>query len=157
MASNKREFRQQVLVHLQPYLEGQGFRKWQPSGRREVPVVYFERYRQGKRDLLDIQFDKYGRLAFFVNLASVKGDQIETMFEGLFPVTQVSTDHLHQGCRLRGGMMSQSIKPPFLSRFGAVGRAAKGAAMVVIRHFKEVEAWFEDGSIGPHILVYTLR
>lgn len=156
MVASKREFRQQVLSHLLPYLESHGFKNWKPSGRSDVPAVYLERHRQGKRDLIDIQFDKHGRLAFFVNLASLDGESVETMFEGIMPVKEVTTAHLYEQCRLVGGRMSQAFKPGLLSRLGSVSRAAEQTATFFIRSFDEAQEWFEDGTVGLHILTYRL-
>lgn len=156
MTASKREFRQHVLKCLLPYLESHGFKKWKPSGRNEVPAVYLERYRQGKRDLIDIQFDKHGRLAFFVNLASVAGESVETMFEGILPAKEVTTAHLQEHCRLVSGAMSQAFKPGLLSRLGGASRAAKQTATLFIKSFAEAQEWFERGTTGPHIQTYRL-
>lgn len=156
MAASKQEFRQQVLDHLLPYLESHGFKKWRPGGRNEVPTVYLERYRHGKRDLLDIQFDKHGRLAFFVNLASVTDESVETMFEGVLPTNQITTAHLREHCRLTGKGMSQSFRPTLFSRFGGIAKAAETAAALFTSFYAEAHDWFESGTVGPHIKMYRL-
>lgn len=114
MAASKSKFRRHLLDRITPYLESQAFKRWRPAGL--VPFACYERYRQRKRDLVDIQFDKYGRLAFFVNLASISGETVETMFEGVMPGSQITTAHLHEGCRLQGGRMSSAFKASWLDR-----------------------------------------
>lgn len=156
MAVSKQKFRQQVLEQIVPYLESQGFTKWKPSGRNDVPVVYFERYRQGVRDLVELGFDKHGRLAFFVDLASISGEMVETMFEGTLPTSQVTSAHLNERCRLRGGGMSQAFKPTLISRLGGVTKAAEQTASLFISNFKEAREWFEGGVVGNHIMNYRL-
>lgn len=156
MAADKREFRQIVLSNILPNLESQGFKKWKPGIRDEVPVVYLERYRDGKRELLEVQFDKYGRLAFYVNLASVTGETVETMFEGILPTERVTCGHLCEQCRLVPGKMSQAFKPIFLSRSFSPNKAAEQVANLFIRLFAEANEWFEKGVIGPHIRKYRL-
>lgn len=133
MAAVRREFRKKLLDQLTPYLETHGFKRWKPSGRDEAPTVYFARHRSSVRDLLDLAFDKYGRLAFFVNLASVKGEWAETMFEGVLPAHQVTTSHLRQGCRLVGGKFSQPLKPTLLSRMRGATQAADSSRGEILR------------------------
>jgi hypothetical protein len=156
MAAGKSEFRQLILIRLLPYLESQGFKKWKPGGRNDVPAVYLERYRQGRRDLLEIQFDKYGRLAFFVNLATVTGDSVETMFEGVLPASQVTTSHLREQCRLTGRGFSQAFKPTLFSRLSGVAKAAETVAAMFMSLFAEAHEWFVGGAVGPHIYTYRL-
>lgn len=156
MASSEQEFRREVLDRILPYLESQCFHEWKPSVRDNVPAVYLERYRNGRRDLIDIQFDKYGRMAFFVNLASITGEAVETMFEGKMPSNEVTTAHLHEQCRLTRANGSHSFKPSFLSRLGGVAKAANQVASSFTRSFVDAQGWFEKGSVGRHVMTYRL-
>ena len=154
MGANKREFRLRVLSQILPYLESQGFKRWKPGHRDEAPTVYLERYRRGKRELLDIQFDKYGRFAFYVNLASVNGDSVETMFEGVMPASRVTSAHLREGCRLSPG--SQAFKPSLMNRLRGPIKAAEQVVASFTRLFAEADEWLERGKISPHIQTYRL-
>lgn len=154
VVAGKRKLRWHLLERITLYLESQGFKRWKPAGL--VPFACYERYRQRKRDLVDIQFDKCGRLAFFVNLASISGETVETMFEGVMPGSQVTTAHLHEGCRLQGGRMSSAFKASWLARLRGPEHSSEQVSKLFKSRFTEALDWFESGTAGTHIRMYRL-
>ncbi len=88
--TNKQIFRQKVLSILLPFFRQRDFEQWKPKGKDGAPVFHFRGKRGEESDLMDIQFDKHGRLGLFLNLAQVKGDKIPTMFDGVSPVEQIN-------------------------------------------------------------------
>lgn len=156
MATNKQIFRQEVLSSLLPFFQKKGFEQWKPKGRDGAPVIHFRRKEGERHDLMDIQFDKHGKLGLFVNLAQLNGNEHLTMFDGVLPVDQITTSHLSERCRLRGNSFYGMFKPLIYVKLLGPERSGKEVASRIIERFEEAEQWFESKCIGNHIRCHKL-
>jgi len=100
---------------------------------------------------MNVQFDKYGRLGCFLNLAQIEGDEVATMYEGVLPADQIRTGHLSERCRLRGNLLFEMFKPPLYLRFSKPERLGRIVAEQILSRFSEAEGWFASKRIGKHI------
>ncbi len=151
MATNSNIFRESILSALLPVFRAKGFETWKPKGRSETPIVHLRRRIANRRDLIDIQFDKYGRFGCFVNLAQIEGDEVATMYEGVLPADQIQTGHLTERCRLRGNSLFEMFKPPLYLRLLKPARLGEVVAQEILSRFNEAEEWFTSKRIGKHI------
>jgi hypothetical protein len=157
MASSKKRFREGVTGVVAPVLIDHGFREWKPSGRDDAPILHFERCVADSRDLIDIQFDKHGRSKCFVNLARIRGETVETMFEGFLPVESVTIAHLRERTRLKGNSMCGAFTPPLLMRWtGKVEQAGRAVGEQIAKHMDDAEQWFETQQPNEHVQNYKL-
>jgi hypothetical protein len=157
MASSKKEFRNGLYVALVPVLTDHGFKEWRPGGRDEAPILHFERHLDKRRDLLDIQFDKYGRWQCLVNLASISGESVETMYEGRVPAESATIAHLRERTRLKGKSLSGAFRPSLFSRWmGTPADAGAAVGRRIAEHWSEAEKWFQTQQLNKHLECYKL-
>ena len=155
-ASKPNEFRDSLLAALLPTLRQRGFESWKPPRVDDPLVVHLRRVTDGKRELFEIQFDKYGRRRVFINLASVEGTTVQTMYEGILNADEITTGHLSDGCRIRGSWSSDAFSPSFLIRLLNGRSAGAKTAQRIISRLDEAAEWFRSKQVGPHLRVYKL-
>lgn len=155
-ASKPTDFRENLLAVLMSALRQRDFESWRPSGGNDPLVVHLRRVAGKRRDLFDIQFDKYERRRVFINLASVEGPTVQTMYEGILSAEEITTGHLGNGCRIRGSGLSDAFSPSLLSRLLNRPDAGAKTAQRIIARLDEAEAWFRSKQVGPHLHVYRL-
>jgi hypothetical protein len=156
MATSKKIFREAILSKVLPILDRIQFEQWKPKNRAEVPIVYLRRRVAGRTDLIEIQFDKYGRLACFVNIGQVRGREVETRYEGVMDTDQVTAAHLRESCRLRGNSFFGMFKPPLYVRILGPERSGMAVADQIAARLPEAEQWFQTKHVGKHIKCYKL-
>jgi hypothetical protein len=151
MTTNRHIFRQAVLGALLPVLRAKGFEQWKPKVRAEAPIGHLRRQIAKRTDLLDIQFDKHGRLGCFLNLAQIQRDEVATLYEGMLPADQITTAHLNERCRLRGNSFFGMFKPPLFLRVFGPERLGRAVAEQILSKFPGAEDWFTTKRPGKHI------
>jgi hypothetical protein len=149
-------FTKQLLEVIVPVLDRGGFERWTPQGQNGGGTFYFRRRVGPRRDLFEVQLDKYGRRACFVNLASLESEQVETMFEGLVSADAVTTAHLSHRCRLRGNSMFGAFKPSLWERFFSSSDFGRKIAGRIVSCFDVADAWFTQRRSSPRLRQYRL-
>ncbi len=109
-----------------------------------------------RRDLFEVQLDKNGRRAGFVNLASIKADRIETMFEGLIAADEVTTADLSESCRFRGNSWFGAFKPSFLDRIVSRTEFGRVIGERIVSRFHIADAWFRQRKSSSRLQQYRL-
>ncbi len=152
------ELRRELKKRFHPVAERHGFTidaTSAPFGidfRRITPVCI---------DVFDLQWEKYGRPRFVVNFGKCPGAGVTHHGERIPPEKVLS----HMGSR--SGRMQPGKGPhttawfsqdrPFVQRV-LLRRRNRAAAEVVdslLAVFPELEAWFRDGTLGPHLHLVT--
>jgi hypothetical protein len=149
-------FTEQLLEVMSPVLHRGGFAQWWPEGKGGGGMFYFRRHVGRERQLFELQLDKHGRRACFVNLARLDSEIVTSMFEGDLPADQVTTAHIIQRCRLKGNSLFGSFKPSIIDRLFDSENLGRHIGRRIIGHFDEVNAWFSSGAVSPRLHVYTL-
>ena len=121
----------------------------------------FRRKKADSVDLVEIQWDKYGRRRFVINFGKCPPDGLLVRGER-FPPDQVFAGWLEDHGRLQPGRGSSSAKwfsqdPPWLRRLmGGRTRSPGGVVDDLLRLFPEVEAYFSSGIVGGHLMIYHI-
>jgi hypothetical protein len=141
-----------VAQELTQALGSLGFELWRPPSGSHPLVVHLARSVGSRRDLIDVQFDKRGRRTCFFNLAIVKGEQTETMFDGTVASDSVEIVQLRWRCRLWGRRLVGAFGPPlllapFISDLGS----ARSVVDQITRRLQAIGEFFSSGKIDPRI------
>ncbi len=150
--------RQEIKKQFEPFMVHRGYL----IDRSQAPVfTIFRKITSDTVYLSDVQWEKYGRPRFTVNFGKC----------GLQGIVAHDGKHIPSGdmlpswapvCgRLQPGRSSSSAgwfrqDRPWLERFFS-GRSLYDASAVVtqlIRFFPEVEHYWADGTVGPHMKVF---
>ena len=157
MGSSKKAFRNAVVATLTSTLEQHGFARWKPLGRDDGPVLHYERRADSGRDLVDLQFDKHGAWQCFVNLARVRGEKVETMFEGEVATDIVTIAQLSERTRLKGNAFSGAFKSPLLLRIaGKAEQAGEVVGRQIANRMNLTEQWFKTQEPSERLQRYKL-
>lgn len=113
--------------------------------------------------MFEIQWDKYGAPRFVINFGSCPSKGLEIRGE-LHPPERVSVGWLPQNGRLQpkpgtgtGSWFRQD--KPFLCRLFTDQKLRPAPDVVhdLMQLFPELEAFWADGSMGPHLNMFPLR
>lgn len=126
------------------------------SERRYDNFFPYRRVRDESDDLIEVQFDKYGRPRFVLNFGSVPADGIIDAYGRFVPTKDVRIAQLVQHGRLHAFPYSTIwFRPNTLLGF----RSDEVAVNKVISHFifltEQVERWFRTGVSGPNLQIYS--
>ena len=147
--------RDAIKKRFYPLVERKGFVRVHASNY----FTEFRRLHAGRVDVFDVQWEKHWRPLFVLNFgqspAGAAGDKIST--------TEVDRSQLNRTGRLqrrRGGSLGCwfGLRRPWLNVLTS-GRWAYTIDEVVdelIDAFDEFEAWWNDGSEGPHIYIWRI-
>jgi hypothetical protein len=114
--------------------------------------VCFRRTIPGAIHVCDIQWEKYGRPRFVINFGKCAPAGVIVMASQSVPTTLGSR-------RSFDGRRLVPTGPP-IDRKHSPHLATSPPAEVItmlLGLFHEVEEWWEDGSVGPHVHVITMR
>lgn len=128
---------------------------FQPE-RKFDDVIPYRRIRDGSNDLIELQFDKYGRPRFVLNFGNAPADGIIDAYGRFVPAKNVCIAQLVQHGRLHAFPYSIIwFKPNTLLGI----RSDEVAVNKVISQFillaEQVEHWFRTGVSGPNLRIYS--
>lgn len=142
MASKAKPLNDELKKRFYPLVLSKGFEKQKSS---DPHFIEFRRQTAVGDDVFDVQWDKYWRPYFVLN----------------FNKQGVDDPRWRHGGRLqrkRGGSMSCwfSIRKPLLNRLFTLRWHYKPQDVVgeLIDAFEELEQWWKNGHIGPHIYIW---
>ena len=151
------DLRRELKARFLPSLAARGF----AIDMRDAPT--FARCRRGVGDsveILEVQWDKYGRPRFVINFGTCPVEGIQVGVER-FAVESVSVGWLSVSGRLqprRGSSTSAwfSQEKPLLHRLFSSSRLRSPESVVqdLLDLFPEVEAYWAHGTIGRHLTLF---
>ena len=150
------QLRQELKRRFWPLLESQGFTH-DESG---APLlVTFRKHTPESTQVVDVQWDKYGKPRFVVGFGQCPAAGIEFRGQRIPRETMLAgwLEPDGKGGRLqpRSGSSTRSWfrldADLFMKLRGKKSRQPSEVVDELLALFPEVEAWFKDGSIGKHL------
>ena len=148
------ELRQLVKTRFFPYAEGRGFAR----ARSTHPhFTTFRRFTLDTAQVFNVQWDKYGASRFVVNFG--EAPRVGVRLWG----RHIAAENLEpQDCPERGRLQRKGgpylrcwfqLKKPLLEALRTVERRYTAESVVeeLLSVFPEVETWWEDRTVGPHL------
>jgi hypothetical protein len=154
MVSRAKPLRDAVKNRFYPFAEQQGFAR-----RRSAHPLFadFRRERHGKVQLFDIQWEKYHRPCFVLNFGETQPGDLELNGTRI-AAEEVGPAHCPLRGRLqryRGGSLSCwfRLRKPWsgVLTSGTWNYAPDEVVEELVQAFRELEAWWETKTEGPHI------
>lgn len=153
MPSTK-ELRKALKSIFYPHAQSLGF---EVDPRRQPQFVDFRRFESNVIHVFDIQWDKYHRPKFVLNFSEAPLGDVEFGDRQIQP-KDICTAHCGSFNRLqrsRGGGLSNwfQTRRPLLEQVTSFKRnyEPEEVAAQVVLYFDEIEDWWSEKSIGPHI------
>jgi hypothetical protein len=153
------DLRRGLRTTFLPHLEARGF----TIDMADAPM--FTRWRRPAGDsvqLLELQWDKYGRPRFVINFGTCPVGGLEIRGER-FPIERVLVGWLSEYGRLqpkRGHSPSKwfSQERPFLARLLSPTklRSAESVVRELLTLYPEVETYWASGAVGKHIMIVRI-
>lgn len=150
------ELRDAVKKLLVPHIESCGFapdtrRVYNPDPFRHLFFRFMRKYGE-KLELLEIQFDKYGRPKFVINLGVVPSQGVD-YYGYHYAQENAGIAHLPQWARLctRRFWGRSWFGYPFLRIPLVRNPSAEDIVQEAIRLLPQAEAWLREGIRGPNI------
>jgi len=116
--------------------------------RQAFPLPAMQRVREGRREAVEIQFDKSGEPSFVIAFGVIPVEAIEWPWITI-PASEALVSDLHESYRLH-----PSSRQAWFKTKGPLGFGTKSASEVV-RHAAEllpqVLNWFDKGELGPNV------
>lgn len=145
MASKAKPLNDELKKRFYPLVKSMGFEKQKSTN----PLFSeFRRVSSSGEDIFEIQWDKYWRPYFVVNFDK----------KGTSNPIWNNSGRLQ---RKRGGQMSCwfSLSRPFFNKVVNLRWQYEASDVVdeLIDAFKELEQWWKEGSIGPHMYIFELH
>lgn len=162
--SKRAHLRVELSQRFIPYLQSLGFQADEDSGKPDTrsthPFGAFVRKHGSTADVIDIQFDKYQRPRFIINFSRRPPRVIEDGWTigprnaRLPRLTEFGAERFRWAESFRLTPRARSARWFTVRTFFGL-RSPKTSSKAVVDRlmnlFPQVEAWFNDGSLGDHI------
>lgn len=152
--SKTKALREAVKTIFYPHAESLGF---SVDARMQPQFVVFRRVDGGTIQVFDIQWDKYHRPRFVLNFSEAPAGGVE--FGGKrYTADDICAVHCGSYLRLQrrrggGGSCWFQLRRPVIEQLVSLKRdyPPETVASQVVQRFGEIEDWWRDKSIGPHV------
>ena len=145
MASKAKPLNDELKKRFFPLVKSRGFEKLKST---DPHFAEFRRTAIRGYDIFEVQWDKYWRPYFVLNFGKQGAEDSRWNHSGRLQ-------------RKRGGSMSCwfSLKPPLLYRLTKHKwrYAPQEVVDELIDAFEELEQWWQNGTVGPHMYIWKLH